>query len=46
MSRSLSGPEGLGVDGCTILEWILKKEVSIKGIGLIRLKIRIIEESL
>ena len=30
---------GLGVDGRTILEWTLKKWVSIRGIGLIRLGI-------
>ena len=32
----------LGVDGRTILEWILKKWVSIRGIGLIRLIIWVI----
>jgi hypothetical protein len=37
---------GLGVDGGTILEWILKKWVSIRGIGLIRLRIRIMGEPL
>jgi hypothetical protein len=38
--------EGLGVDGRTILEWILKKYVSIRGTGLIRLRIGIIGEPL
>ena len=38
--------EGLGVDGRTILEWILKKWVSIRGIGLIRLRIKVIGEHL
>ena len=33
--------EGLGVDGSTMLEWILKKYVSTRGIGLIRLRIGI-----
>ena len=37
---------GLGVDGRTILEWTLKRSVSIRGIGLIRLRIGIIEEPL
>jgi hypothetical protein len=36
--------EGLEVAGRTILEWILKKYVSIRGIGLIRLRIGIIIE--
>ena len=31
--------ESLGVDGRTILEWLLKKYVSRRGIGLIRLRI-------
>ena len=31
--------EGLGEDGRTILEWILKKYVFILGIELIRLRI-------
>ena len=35
--RDLS--EGLGVDGRTILKLILKKLVSIRGIGLIQLRI-------
>jgi hypothetical protein len=35
-------PEGLGVDGGIIFELILRKLVSIRGIGLIRLKIDII----
>ena len=34
--------EGLSVDGKTKLEEILKKQVSIRGIGLIRLRIGII----
>ena len=38
--------EGVGVDGSTILEWILKKWVSIRGIELIRLRIGIIGEPL
>ena len=36
----------LGVDGRTILEWILKKQISIRGIGMIRLRIGIIGEPL
>ena len=36
--------EGLGVGGRTILEWTLKKWESIRGIGLIRLRIGIIGE--
>ena len=39
--RDLKG--GLGVDGRSILEWILKKYVSIQGIGLIRLRIGLLE---
>ena len=35
---------GLGVDGRKILEWILKKQVSIRGVGLIWLRIGIIGE--
>ena len=35
---------GLGIDGRTILEWTLKRAVSMRGIGLIRLRIRIIGE--
>ena len=31
--------EGLGVDESTLLEWILKKRVSIRGIGFILLRI-------
>jgi hypothetical protein len=42
--RDLYG--GLDVDGRTILKWILKKKVSIRGIGLIRLRIGIIREPL
>ena len=38
--------EGPGVDGRTILGWILKKQVSIRGIGLIRLRMGIIGEPL
>ena len=30
----------------TMLEWVLKKEVSVRGIGLLRLRIEIIGESL
>ena len=33
--------EGLGVEGRTILEWILKKWVSIREIWLIQLRIGI-----
>ena len=36
--------EGLGVDWRTILEWILKKQVSIRGIELIRIRTVIIRE--
>ena len=36
----------LGVDGRTILEWTLKRWVSMRGIGLIRLRIGIIGEPL
>ena len=36
----------LGVDGRPILEWTLKKYVSVRGIGLIRLRIEIIGEPL
>ena len=38
--------EGLGVDGRTILEWTLKRLVSMRVIGLIRLRIGIIGEPL
>jgi hypothetical protein len=38
--------EGLDVTGRIILEWILKKYTSIRGIGLIRLRIGIIGEPL
>ena len=34
--------ENLGVDGRTILEWILEEKVSVRRIELIRLRIRII----
>ena len=37
---------GLGVDGRKILEWTLKRYVSMRVIGLIRLRIGIIGESL
>ena len=37
---------GVGVGGRTVLEWTLKKSVSIRGIGLIRLRIGIIGEPL
>ena len=36
----------LGVDGRTILEWTLKRWVSMRGIGLIRLRIGVIGEPL
>ena len=35
-----------GVDGRTILEWTLKREVSMRVIGLIRLRIGIVGEPL
>jgi hypothetical protein len=38
--------EGLGLDGRTILQCILKKSVSIREIGLIQLRIGIVGESL
>jgi hypothetical protein len=38
--------EVLGIDGRKILEWTLKKQVSIQGIGLIWLRIGIIGEPL
>ena len=38
--------ENLGVDGRTILEWILNNWVSIRGIELIRLRIGNIGEPL
>ena len=38
--------EGLGGDGKTMLEWILKKWVSILVVGLVRLRIGTIGESL
>ena len=38
--------EDLGVDVTIILEWILKKQVLLGGIGLIRLRIGIIGKSL
>ena len=38
--------EGLDVDGKTILEWILKKYMSIRGIELIQLGIGVIGEPL
>ena len=47
--KILTGKElwgGLGVDGRTILEWTLKREVSVRVIGLIRLRIGIIGEPL
>ena len=37
--------EGLDEDGTKILEWILKKKMSIRGTGLIRFKIRLLESS-
>jgi hypothetical protein len=42
--RDLLG--GLGVDGRTILEWTLIRWISMRGIGLIRLRIGIIGERL
>ena len=36
----------LGVDGRTILEWTFKKFVSMRGIGLVRLRVEIIGEPL
>ena len=39
-------PTGKRPFGRIILEWILKKRVSIRGIGLIRLRIWIIGEPL
>ena len=39
-------PTGLGVDGRTILEWTLKRYVSMRVIGLIQLRIGIIGELL
>jgi hypothetical protein len=41
-----TGNGGLGVDGRTIFEWSLKESVSIRRIGLIRLRIGIIGEPL
>ena len=38
--------EGLGVDGRTILEFILKKQVSTREIGFIRFRIGIFGEPL
>ena len=38
--------EGLCVDGRTILEWILNKYITIGGIRLIRLRLRITGEPL
>ena len=32
-----------GIDGRTILEWTLKKKVSIRGIGLIQLRMGLLE---
>ena len=41
------GPLGsLGIDGRTILKWTLKRYVSMRGIGLIRLTIGIFGEPL
>ena len=37
---------GLGLDGRTISEWILKRWVSMRKIGLIRLRIGIIGEAM
>ena len=37
---------GLGVDGRTMLKWTLKRQVSMRVIGLIRLRIGIIGEPL
>ena len=41
-----TGKIPLGVDRRKILEWTLKREVSMRGIELIRLRIGIIGESL
>jgi hypothetical protein len=38
--------EGLGVNGRTILQWILNKELLTRGIGFIWLRIGIIGEPL
>jgi hypothetical protein len=38
--------DGLRVDGRTILEYILHKQVLLRGVHLIRLKIGVIEEPL
>ena len=43
LTGKLTG-KGLGVDGRTILQWILKKNVSTRGIALIRLSIGITGE--
>ena len=37
---------GLGIDGRTILEWTLKRKVSMRVIGLIGLRLGIIGEPL
>ena len=44
--KILTGKPGLGVDGRTILEWTLKRSVSMRVIGLIQLRIGIIGEPL
>ena len=44
MERDLN--EGLGKDGRIILEWTLKRKVSMRVIGLIELRIGIIGEPL
>ena len=37
----LTGTRPLGIDGMTILEWTLKKLVTVRAMGLIRLRIGI-----
>ena len=41
LTSKLIGDKRLGVDKTTVLEYILKKQVLIRGIGLIRLRIGI-----
>ena len=38
--------EGLGIDGRSILEWMLNKYVSILGFGFIRLRVGVFREPL
>ena len=44
-SRS-TGKEALGRARRSLIEWILKKQVSVLGIGLVRLRIGVIGEPL